>query len=279
MAVVVLKNISKTFNIGSLPKSTAREKLFYFWKRNPKKKIKALDNINFEIEKGDFFGILGRNGSGKSTLLRIILGSMHSDKGGEIYTEGKIIRLALGLGFDKHLTARENIYINGSIIGLTFQEVDEIFDEIINFSELQKHVDVPIRNYSSGMMSRLKFSIALHAKADIFLMDEFFGGVGDIDFQKKSKEVFETSFLEGRTIIHVSHNLETIRKHCNKVLILDRGKQVGIGSPEEMIPLYESLFKNNGGKTKKKDRPQNKELANAQKRPKGAHKKNKKNNK
>ena len=156
-----------------------------------------------------------------------------------------MIRLALGMGFDGNLSARDNIYINGSILGLTFKRIGLIFDDIIGFAELEDFVDLPVKKYSSGMLSKLKFSIAIHAEADIFLMDEFFGGVGDESFKAKSAEVFKNTFLDGRTIIHVSHALKTITEHSTRVLVLDRGKQIMVGDPEEALISYRALFPNN----------------------------------
>ncbi len=240
---IEVKNLSKTFAMINKESRQLREKLLRpFSTKHKVKEIKALDNINFTVNKGEFFGIIGKNGCGKSTLLNCIMGSLRPDKGSIVNTEGKIIRLALGMGFDPNLSARDNIYINGSILGLTFREIGDIFDNIVEFAELERFVDVPVKQYSSGMQAKLKFSVAIHAKADIFLMDEFFGGVGDINFRKKSTKVFNDTFLDGRTIVHVTHQLETIKKHCQRVLVIDQGKQVGLGHPDEMIPLYASLF-------------------------------------
>jgi len=208
--------------------------------------LKALQDINFEVQQGEFFGLVGRNGSGKSTLLNLLIGSIRPDKGSIIKTRGKMIRLALGMGFDGNLSARDNIYINGTILGLTFKRIGLIFDDIIGFAELEDFVDLPLKKYSSGMLSKLKFSIAIHAEADIFLMDEFFGGVGDESFKKKSTDVFKNTFLDGRTIIHVSHQLKTILDHSSRVLVLDRGKQLMVGHPAEALAMYRGLFPKKG---------------------------------
>ena len=224
--------------------STIRDRFTKIFTKEAKiiKEIKALQDINFAVNKGEFFGIVGRNGSGKSTLLNLLIGSIRPDKGSVIKTRGKMIRLALGMGFDPNLSARDNIYVNGTILGLTFKRIGLIFDDIIGFAELEDFVDLPVKKYSSGMLSKLKFAIAIHAEADIFLMDEFFGGVGDESFKAKSTEVFNNTFLDGRTIIHVSHQLQTVAKHSQRVLILDKGKQVSIGEPTETLELYRSLF-------------------------------------
>lgn len=241
--VIKIENVSKTFYVNEANNNSIRDKVFNLFKSDTGREIKALQNINLEIKRGEFFGIIGRNGSGKSTLLKLIMGAIMPDKGGRIEVKGKIIRLALGMGFDPNLSARDNIYVNASILGLTFKRIGLIFDDIIGFAELEKFVDTPVKFYSSGMRSRLSFSIAVHAEADIFLMDEFFGGVGDISFRKKSEEVFKETFLSGRTIINVSHQLPIIKKYCENVLVIDRGVPKIIGSPEEVLPLYRKLYK------------------------------------
>ena len=238
---IVVKNLSKSFIRN--PNNYLTDKLLGRHKKTDKGIFKALYQINFEVDKGQFFGIVGKNGSGKSTLLRIILGSIPADKGGNVMVNGKAIKLSLGMGFNNLLTARDNIYINGSIIGLSFKEIGENFDEILDFAEVSKFVDTPIKYFSSGMKSRLAFSIALKAKADIFLMDEFFGGVGDIGFKKKSQEAFRILIEDGKTIVLVSHSMKVIKSNCSKVLLLNKGKQISIGTPNEIIPLYKSLFR------------------------------------
>lgn len=241
---IEIKNLSKTFVTKTNAMSTIRDRFTKIFSKKSQniKVVKALQDVNFEVQQGEFFGIVGRNGSGKSTLLNLLIGSIRPDKGSFIKTKGKMIRLALGMGFDPNLSARDNIYVNGTILGLTFKRIGLIFDDIIGFAELEDFVDVPVKKYSTGMLSKLKFAIAIHAEADIFLMDEFFGGVGDISFRTKSTEVFKNTFLDGRTIIHVSHALNTIKEHASRVLILDRGKQVNLGTPDEMLDEYRGLF-------------------------------------
>jgi len=237
-----LRNVSKTYHIKDRKDNTLREKVFGFLGSNASRQIKALQNVNLEVYRGEMLGVIGRNGSGKSTLISLLSGAMRPDRGGEIQLNGKTIRLSLGLGFDNELTARENIYVNGSIMGLSFKQIGSKFREIIEFSELQDFVDTRIKYFSSGMRSRLAFSIAIHTKAEIRLMDEFFGGVGDENFRKKSEEVFRKSFLEGRTIVHVSHSLNTIRDFCNRVMVLHKGECIALGSPAEAIEVYKSVL-------------------------------------
>ncbi len=239
MKVIEVKNLSKTFYVKEGSSRTIRESVQkIFSKKNDVKEIKALQNINFTLDHGEIFGVIGRNGSGKSTLLNCLMGSIHPDAGSEIKVKGKMLRLALGMGFDSNLSARDNIYVNGSILGLSFKRIGLIFDDIIEFAELEQFVDLPVKNYSSGMMAKLKFSIAVHAQADIFLMDEFFGGVGDESFKKKSENVFRNTFLDGRTIILVSHQMPTIEKNCNRAMILNRGVQLSLDDAPISVKKY-----------------------------------------
>lgn len=240
--VIKLENVSKTFHLKERG-FTIRDRVFSMFNSSGKRHLKALNNINLEIKRGEFFGIVGRNGSGKSTLLHIMSGAYPPDEGGTATVNGRFIRLALGLGFDGELTAHENIYLNGSILGLTLKEIGNRYQSILKFAELEEFAETKVKFFSSGMQSRLKFAIAVQAEADIFLMDEFFGGVGDIRFRKISEKVFEESMLQSRTIIHVSHSLNTIKKHCTRVLLLDKGNVVALGKPENVLEEYQKLMK------------------------------------
>ena len=193
-------------------------------------------------KRGSSFGIIGHNGSGKSTLLKLIIGALKADRSSIIETNGRILRLALGMGFDMNLSARHNIYVNGSIMGLTFKDIGNKFESIIDFAGLQEFVDTPIKFYSSGMVSRLAFAIAMHVEADILLIDEYFGGVGDIEFQQKSSEIFHQHILSGKTIIFVSHDMSLIRDHCHRVCVLSKGNNIYCGDPEEAIKTYENML-------------------------------------
>ena len=240
---ISLKDVRKTFFIKEDSADTIKEYFRrLFTPRSKSKKVVALNNINLDIYQGEVFGIIGRNGSGKSTLLRIIMDAMKPDKGGVVSTNGRIIKLALGLGVDINLSARDNIYVNGSILGLSFKRIGSIFDEIIEFAGLEGFVDTPVKFFSSGMRQRLLFSIAMHADADIFLLDEFFGGTGDEDFRQKSDMAFRNKIMEGRTIVFVSHSLSTIRKHCERVLWLNKGEIQKLGPTEEVVKAYLASF-------------------------------------
>lgn len=240
---IELKNISKSYSVLDKNSQSLQGKILSLITHTNKREIKALADVNLEIKKGEFFGIMGHNGSGKSTLLRIMSGAYPPDKGGVVKMHGRFMLLSLGLGFNPQLTARENIYLNASILGLTLKQIGSIYHDIVSFAELEKFEDTQVKYFSTGMGARLKFAIAVHADADIFLMDEFFGGVGDAGFKKKSEAVFRESLLEGRTIVHVSHSVKTIEEHCHRVMLLHQGKIIGIGTPDEIIPEYERLSK------------------------------------
>ncbi len=245
-------NVSKTFKVASEKITTLKSLIFKIFAKRSYRTIQALSNLEFNVTKGEIFGIIGRNGSGKSTLLKIILGAIPPNKGGEVLLNGKIIRLSLGIGFDQTLTARENIYLNGSILGLSMKQIGLKFKSIIEFAELEKFTDTKIKYYSTGMRSRLAFSIALNAEADIFLLDEFFGGVGDLIFKKKSAEVFNSTILKGRTIVLVSHQLADISKYCDRVLYLKEGQMAFLGDPKQAIEMYKAE-NNTRQKTNKKN--------------------------
>ena len=239
--IISLRDVSKTFCIKDRSNFSIREKVFNILSPNVSRKIEALKNIELEIYKGEVFGIIGKNGSGKSTLLKIMGKVYPPNKGGCVEINGNFQRLALGTGFDSELTARENIYLNASLLGITFKKIGKIFQNIIDFAELNDFVDSKVKYFSSGMVSRLAFSIAVHVEADVFFIDEFFGGVGDIGFKQKSEDVFKNSILKGRTIIYVSHDLDTIKEYCDRVLLLDKGKPVIIGNPEKVLNVYHDL--------------------------------------
>jgi ABC-type polysaccharide/polyol phosphate transport system ATPase subunit len=238
---ISLKNVSKTFFIRETQINTIRELLGKIISRNnTKKEVKALQDISLKVKEGEILGIIGRNGSGKSTLLNIMMEILVPDKGGKVKTKGTMMRLAMGIGVDVNLSARDNIYVNGSVIGLSFKKIGKIFNDIISFAGLEEFVDTPVKFYSKGMRQRLLFSISMHAEADIFLLDEFFGGTGDQEFRKKSDIAFKEKILNGKTIIIVSHSMDTIQKYCSRVIWLEKGKIVKKGKPEDVVEAYKS---------------------------------------
>lgn len=235
--VITVKNIAKKFVLYHEKRRTLREHILYFWRKNKKENFYALKEINFEIKKGEFFGIIGRNGSGKSTLLKMIA-QVYEPTKGRIEKKGLISPfLELGVGFNEELTARENIYMNGTILGLTRVQIDERFDQIVAFAELEKFLDTKLKHFSSGMHLRLAFSVAIQADADILLLDEVLA-VGDASFQQKCFETFRQFKKMGKTIVFVSHDLGAMRQFCNRVMYLKDGNVEAIGDPNEVIDKY-----------------------------------------
>lgn len=225
-----MRNVSKTFRFRDRNEDTIREKVkALFSGQNKERRLQALADVSLDIQKGEFIGIVGHNGSGKSTFLKLIIGALRPDRGSVIRTHGRVIRLALGMGFDKELSARDNINLNGSIIGLSNRSIRNRFDAIIDFAELHDFVDTPIKLFSSGMVSRLAFALALHVEADILLIDEFFVGVGDKDFQAKSRAAFRKFLDSGKTILFVSHDMDQLRNYADRVIVFEKGRVKEIG--------------------------------------------------
>lgn len=198
----------------------------------------ALKNIDFQVEKGEVVGIIGHNGAGKSTLLKIISGILKPTEG-SVSVQGVVVpMLELGSGFDQDLTGRENIFLNGAILGYSEEFLKQKYDEIVEFSELGKFIEVPLRNYSSGMIMRLAFSIATVVNPDILIVDEILA-VGDADFQAKSKARMMELMGGGTTVLFVSHTLDQIREMCDKVLWIEHGQMQEFGETEEICNKYE----------------------------------------
>ncbi len=250
-AVIKIENLGKKYKLGSINSGTLREDISEFFreklskKKNPadSKKLQneefwALRNLNLEIEKGEKIGIIGANGAGKSTLLKI-LSRITAPTEGRIEINGRISSmLEVGTGFHGELTGRENIYLNGAILGMSRREVDSKIEDIINFSECRQFIDTPVKRYSSGMYVKLAFSVAAHLDSEILIMDEVLA-VGDIAFQNKCLEKMSLlSSEQQRTILYVSHNMSTIRKLCTKCAVLSHGKLVYFGDVEKAIEIY-----------------------------------------
>jgi len=232
-----LTNISKSFILPHEKRDTLKENFLGLLKKKTYEQFKALENISFQVQKGDFIGIVGKNGSGKSTLLKIIAGIYRPDRG-TMEISGTIAPfLELGIGFQPELTARENIKVNGTLLGLTKKEIAAKFDQIVRFAEVEKFLDLKMKNYSSGMQARLAFAIAKEADADIYLCDEVFA-VGDEAFQQKCVEVFEQWKKKGKTLILVSHNPAFITQFCSKAILLEKGKIATSGDAEMVIDEY-----------------------------------------
>ncbi len=235
--MIHVKNITKKFKIPHENRNTVFESLIKIFKPIRYEILNAVDNVSFKVNKGEFLGVIGKNGSGKSTLLKLLAGIFRPDSG-KIRINGDIVPfLELGLGFSGELTGRDNVYLNGMLLGLSQKEIDSKFDEIVDFSELGNFIDTKLKNYSTGMHLRLAFSIAIHAKGDIYLVDEAIA-VGDSEFKKKCYNVFENFKKQGKTIIFVSHDLETITSMCDRTLLLENGKIKNFGNPEEIVYEY-----------------------------------------
>lgn len=198
---------------------------------------KVLKDVSFSIDKGDFFGIVGRNGSGKSTLLKLLAGIYTPDKG-HVQVNGSLTPfIELGVGFNFELTGRENVFLNGALLGFSKEEMLAMYDDIVDFAELGNFMDQKLKNYSSGMQVRLAFSIAIKAQSDILLLDEVLA-VGDEDFQRKCNEYFQSIKKEGKTVVIVTHDMNAVRRYCNKAVLIEKGKIKTIGSPEEVASQY-----------------------------------------
>ena len=197
----------------------------------------VLKDISFEVEKGDFFGILGRNGSGKSTLLKII-SQIYVPEHGSVTVNGKLVSfIELGVGFNPELTGRENVYLNGALLGFSREEIDEMYDDIVDFAELREFMNQKLKNYSSGMQVRLAFSVAIKAQGDVLILDEVLA-VGDEAFQRKCNDYFIERKKSGKTTILVTHDMGAVKKYCNKAVLIEHGLVKAIGNPENVANQY-----------------------------------------
>jgi ABC-type polysaccharide/polyol phosphate transport system ATPase subunit len=233
---ISVENLTKTFFIPHEKRLSIRDHLVHLFSGMSYEKFEALKNVSFEVENGQWLGIIGDNGAGKSTLLKILAGIYVADSG-KVIIDGKAIPfLELGVGFQPELSARDNIYLNGLLLGLSKKEITEKFDEIVKFAEIRHFIDQKLKNYSSGMKIRLGFAVAIHAPANIFLIDEILA-VGDQSFQQKSLETFKNK-LKNKTVVFVSHDMNRIKENCQKVLWLDNGCIKMLGTPNEVIDAY-----------------------------------------
>ena len=197
-------------------------------------------NLNFDVKRGEFLGIVGRNGSGKSTLLKILSGIYYPEKGTVTVNGNLVPFIELGVGFNPELTGRQNTYLNGALLGFSNKEVDEMYDDIWKFAELEDFQDQKLKNYSSGMQVRLAFSIAIRARGDILILDEVLA-VGDAAFQQKCNDYF-ASLKGNQTVILVTHSMENVRRFCDRAIMIEGGKIVAEGEPEKVAKEYLKLF-------------------------------------
>lgn len=238
--MIELKNVSMKFDLGIEKNFSLKVAFINFFKFKKKKKKEffyALKGINFKVNKGEVVGLIGSNGAGKSTLLKVVSGVMKPTTG-KVTVRGVISpMIELGAGFDTELTARENIYLNGAVLGYSKKFIDEKFDEIVEFSELKDFLDVPVKNFSSGMTAKLAFSIATVVDPEILIVDEILS-VGDIKFQEKSKKKMMEMIKGGTTVLYVSHSLESIKDLCTSVIWLEHGQIVKMGDTKEICKEY-----------------------------------------
>ncbi len=240
-SVIEFKKVSKKFNRGK--RHYLKQALIDLFKSNKDEDFWALKDISFKIQKGESVGIIGVNGSGKSTILKLIAGVLFPTKG-EVKVEGRIGPLIeLGAGFHPELSGRDNIYLNGVVLGLSRKEIEEKFDEIVSFAELADFIDTPVKHYSSGMYMRLGFSVAVHVNPDILLIDEILA-VGDIAFQKKCLDKLGEFQKKGATMVLISHSMELINNLCQKAIFIEDGKVKAIGTPGSVTTKYLKYIKN-----------------------------------
>ena len=258
--VIKIDKLKKRYRLGAIGGGTLTADLQSWWarirgKEDPNTKIGqevynknesfwALNGINLEVKKGEAVGIIGTNGAGKSTLLKI-LSRVTAPTEGEVFLKGRVASmLEVGTGFHPEMTGRENIYMNGAILGMSRKEVDAKIEDIIEFSECRKFIDTPVKRYSSGMYVKLAFSVAAHLDADIMIMDEVLA-VGDMKFQKKCLgKMGDAANNEGKTVLYVSHNMNTIRQLCTRCIVLKHGQIIFDGDVEEAIKIYSEQDKN-----------------------------------
>ncbi|MGA2013508.1 MAG: ABC transporter ATP-binding protein [Solirubrobacteraceae bacterium] len=239
LPVVVARSVSKSFTVPEEQIHTLKERALHPRRRIRRQTFQALNDISFAVEPGEFFGIAGRNGSGKSTLLKCLAGIYQAD--GEIWCRGRLSTfIELGVGFNPDLAARDNVVMNGIMLGLSPREARKRYESVIEFAELQEFKDLKLKNYSSGMHVRLAFSVAIQVDADILMIDEVLA-VGDASFQQKCFDVFNDLRDRGRTIIFVTHDMSSMQRFCHRALLLERGTPVYLGDPHEVAERYLAL--------------------------------------
>jgi ABC-type polysaccharide/polyol phosphate transport system ATPase subunit len=234
---IVVDGVSKTFRVPEERVHTLKERALHPLRRSRHESFEALHDISFDVRRGEFFGIAGRNGSGKSTLLKCLAGIYGVDRG-RIWMDGRLSTfIELGVGFNQDLAARDNVILNGIMMGLSPREARRRVDEVIDFAELREFEELKLKNYSSGMHVRLAFSVAIQVDADVLLVDEVLA-VGDAAFQQKCFDVFHRLRDDGRTIVFVTHDMGSLNRFCHRALLLERGHTVHLGEPHEVADRY-----------------------------------------
>ncbi|MDW8681350.1 ABC transporter ATP-binding protein [Streptococcus suis] len=235
---VKVEHVSKFFKLPTESTQSLRTALVNRFKGvRGYKEQHVLRDINFDVEEGDFFGIVGRNGSGKSTLLKII-SQIYEPEQGKVTVNGKLVSfIELGVGFNPELTGKENVYLNGAMLGFTTQEIDAMYDDIVEFAELEEFMNQKLKNYSSGMQVRLAFSVAIKAQGDILILDEVLA-VGDEAFQRKCNDYFLERKKSGKTTILVTHDMGAVKKYCNKAVLIENGLIKAYGEPDQVANQY-----------------------------------------
>ena len=237
---IIIKNIHKEFVLPQTKNSSIKHAFVNIIKRNKKTVQKVLDGVSFTINQGDFFGVVGRNGSGKSTMLKILAG-VYQPTSGDVQLNGKLTPfIELGVGFNPELSGRDNVFLNGALLGFTRKEMEAMYDEIVAFAELEPFMDQKLKNYSSGMQVRLAFSVAIKARNDIMIFDEVLA-VGDEAFQHKCIDIFEQYKASGQTVVLVTHDMETVKKFCNRAVLIQDGKIIKEGNPVQVADEYSRL--------------------------------------
>ena len=239
LPVVVARSVSKTFTVPEEQVHTLKERVLHPRRRIRRQTFNALRDVSFAVQPGEFFGIAGRNGSGKSTLLKCLAGIYQAQ--GDIWCRGRLSTfIELGVGFNPDMAARENVIMNGIMLGLSPREARKRYESVIEFAELQEFKDLKLKNYSSGMHVRLAFSVAIQVDADILMIDEVLA-VGDASFQQKCFDVFNDLRDRGKTIIFVTHDMASMQRFCHRAMLIERGRQVYTGDPEEVADRYLEL--------------------------------------
>lgn len=237
---IKVSNVSKSFKLPHEKHTSVKSFVVNPFKKRTYEKQEVLKNINFEVKKGEFFGIVGRNGSGKSTLLKLLAG-IYSPDVGSVQTSGKLTPfIELGVGFSPELSGRENVYLNGALLGFNRKEMAAMYNSIVEFAELEAHMDKKLKNYSSGMQVRLAFSIAVKAKSDILVFDEVLA-VGDESFQQKCLRIFEEYRRTGQTVVLVTHDMGTVKNLCTRAMLINDGNIEMIGSVDNVAERYSDL--------------------------------------